>query len=213
MEPFMLNGRRAAIIVTGVAGLATAGLLSCEGPQPLDRAINPADESAYRDLQSAGTETPGQAFLRMRATDLGVTVEEARQRDSALSTTANPFNARRDQSAVSRGAVIYSHECVACHGENVDGRGPALPIAMPSLDFHRTTMRLDITAHGGAVKSWFRTIQGGAIAREKGPDGSPITLTMPAFENRLAREQIWLVITYLQSLDTDLPASAGEPTR
>lgn len=212
----MLNRRRASMLGAGLLVSTAAGLCCCEGPQPLSRAINPADEQSYLAMQTGSDVGPGPSFLRAKATMLGITIEEARTRDAAISSTENPFNARRDQSAVSRGAVIYSHECMSCHGENVDGRGAALPMPIPSMDFHRTTMRMDITAHGGAVKKWFKTIQGGAVAEEKSADGSPITVAMPAFGDRLAREQIWLVITYLQSLDADLPStpqSAAEAAR
>jgi mono/diheme cytochrome c family protein len=48
----------------------------------------------------------------------------------------------------------------------------------------------------------FRT---GTAARRavRNPDGT--ANVMPAFEGVLAREQIWLAITYLQSLDVDAP--------
>jgi mono/diheme cytochrome c family protein len=204
-------------LVLGVAAatgsVIALGIIGCEGPQPLEKAIRPDDEKAYRSLLANSDETPKQAFLRTKAAELGISIDTAQERDTALSSTVNPFHARNDPSAVSRGAVIYSHECADCHGKNVDGRGPLLPMPLESLDFHRTSMRMDITAHGGAIKKWFKTIENGATAQEKGPDGEPITLTMPAFGSQLAREQIWLVITYLQSLDADIPSAPKEDAR
>ena len=40
-------------------------------------------------------------------------VDEARTRDQSLSTTRKPFTARKDPTAVSRGAVVYKHFPVA----------------------------------------------------------------------------------------------------
>lgn len=196
-----------ATTVASLTALAVVvcALCACSGPQPLSLAIDPKDDDAYKSMLASGAASPRDAFLAERARNSGITTEEAARRDLALSETSNPFNAHRDQSAVSRGAVIFSHECASCHGENADGNGPALPIPMPSMNFHRTGLRWDITMRGGAVSKWFKTIQGGATAHATRPDGSPVIVQMPAFDQRLSREQTWLVITYLQSLDHDLP--------
>jgi mono/diheme cytochrome c family protein len=202
-----MNTRRLSV----AAGLTTVCLspliLSCcSGPQPLSRAINPADETEYLAMIGDPNETPRRVFLQARAAKQELTIDEAEQQDLALSTTKNPFNARSDQDAVSRGAVIYKHECLMCHGENADGRGPAMPVAIPAMDFHRSGMRFAVTVHGGAPRSWFRTIHDGTSVEVEDNDGTSLTLDMPAYGERLAREQIWLVITYLQSVDADLPA-------
>jgi mono/diheme cytochrome c family protein len=201
--------RRSMLRKTSVVVIASAGgglLHGCSGPQPLDRAIRESDESTYRTLTSTG-ETPGEAYLKERASSDGISLEQAKLQDRALSTTANPFNRRSDPSAVSRGAVIYKNECMVCHGEKVDGRGPQMPVTLESLDFHRTSIRMDITMRGGAITKWFGVIQNGTRAEGPSSDGTPLAVEMPAFEKRLAREQIWLVITYLQSLDADIPAN------
>ncbi|MCX5689013.1 MAG: c-type cytochrome [Planctomycetota bacterium] len=190
------------------SGLVIARVLAgCAGPQPLDRAIRPADDAAYGLLTLDKTKSPRAAFLEARASELKITPQEAEKADLALSTKSNPFDSRRDAQAVSRGAVIYSHECASCHGKNADGAGPALPMPLASLNFHRTALRMDITMRGGAVKKWFKIIQEGSTAHEKDAKGNPVDIPMPAFANRLSREQTWLAITYLQSLDKDLPAS------
>lgn len=190
-------------------GLALLGLVaSCAGPQPLDRAIRPQDERDYTAMMTDAAATPAEAFLRGRARELGVTFGEAQRRDLALSDSHNPFRARHDPVAVSRGAVIYEHQCIACHGKDADGRGRALPVPLESINFHRTGLRIDITMHGGAVEKWFKTIENGASVEADGADGNPITITMPGFKDRLAREQVWLVVTYLQSLNADIPRTA-----
>lgn len=190
-------------IGAGVMGMIV--LASCAGPQPLGLAIDPKDEDAYTAALRGGKVSPRDAFLAERAASASISLEDAVKRDDALSTTSNPFNARRDGGAVSRGAVIFKHECAACHGENVDGNGPALPTPMPSMSFHRTGLRWDITMRGGAVAKWFKTIREGTTARATKPDGTEAIVQMPAFEQRLSREQTWLVVTYLQSFDRDLP--------
>ena len=63
------------------------------------------------------------------------------------------------------------------------------------------------TLHGGAPKTWFQKINDGYTAQATNPDGTPIA--MPPFRDVMAREQIWLTITYLQSLDIDAPATGG----
>jgi mono/diheme cytochrome c family protein len=162
-------------------------------------------------MVAGGAETPRAAFLRSEAARLGISVDEAERRDEALADAGNPFDARRDPRAVSRGAVIYRHECASCHGESADGRGALLPVPMPSMDFHRAGVRFAVTLHGGAPKRWFRTIRDGTVAEVESEDGSPLRIEMPAYEGRLSHEQMWLVVTYLQSIDADLEAeSAGD---
>lgn len=201
----MPSGQCVAAASAGVCVVWMIAMFGCAGPQPLARAIDPKDEQAYAALLADHTQTPAQAFLADKSRSLGISLDEASRRDAALSSSSNPFDARRDQAAVSRGAVIYSHECMECHGEHADGRGPSLPMPVDSLNFHRTALRWDITMRGGAVKKWFKTIQDGATVQATRPDGAPVTLQMPAFSQRLTREQTWLVITYLQSMDRDLP--------
>jgi len=196
---------RTRFMLAMVSLLLPAFMATCSGPQPLARAIVPQDEQDYIEMMSTADQTPAQAFLARRAVKLGVSVEEARQRDNALSNNKNPFKARHDPSAVSRGAVIYKHECMTCHGEKVDGRGPTLPVPLKSLNFHRTGLRFDITMRGGAASKWFKTIRAGTEVQAKDAEGNPITIKMPNYLDRLSKEQVWLVVTYLQSLDADIP--------
>jgi len=69
----------------------------------------------------------------------------------------------------------------------------------PTKDFHAFGKRFAVTLHKGAPRSWFRKINEGYGDTVTYPDGAGPA--MPAFGQKLAREQIWLVITYLQSLD------------
>lgn len=74
-----------------------------------------------------------------------------------------------------------------------------MPADLPKMDFHSFGKRFAATLHRGAPRSWFKKINGGFTSKVVNADGS--SNAMPAFGEVLAREQIWLAITYLQSLD------------
>lgn len=196
------------------AGLLVGAILhtfGCSGPQPLSVAIRPTDEAAYvRHLGEQG-QSPCEAYLAWKSQETGQTIEQVRAADAAIEDSGNPFSARRDPSAVSKGAVIYKLHCASCHGENVDGRGPGLPVALDSLDFHSFSKRFAVTLHGGAPRAWYRKIQEGVTSETKGPDGKP--LAMPPFKDVLAKEQTWLAITYLQSLDMNASTAKESPVK
>lgn len=173
--------------------------VGCSGPVPLDRAIWPQHEREYAAAQQATSGSVREAWLAYRAQEEAKPVAEFRAADETLSTTRNPFDARRDLEAVSRGALIFRDNCARCHGYGMRGNGPDMLASHPAQDFHAFGKRFAVTLHGGAPRAWFRTISEGY-----GPEVKYLTGTsraMPAFGDVLAREQIWLVITYLQSLD------------
>ncbi len=195
------------LLATGALGLA-AGLVvaGCSGPRPLASAISPQDRQAFEARLASSPGSPRDTFFRGKAELTHRTVEEVAAEDARLSTTRNPFNANRDPAAVSRGAVVYQAFCMRCHGSDVRGDGPSVLPAYPCKDFHAFEKRFAVTLHGGAPRAWFRKIHDGAGARIEYPDG-PST-AMPAFGETLSREQIWLAITYLQSLDAYAPKPA-----
>ncbi|GMV97965.1 MAG: hypothetical protein AMXMBFR83_23180 [Phycisphaerae bacterium] len=179
----------------------------CSGPRPLNEAIRPADEQAYLAALREHPEPPRLAFYHWKARTTGRSLSEVERADQALSTTRNPFDANRDPVAVSRGAVVYKAHCLTCHGENADGRGPTMPALLPRMDFHAFDKRFAVTLHRGAPRTWFRKINEGYTSEVVNADGS--LNTMPPFKDTLAREQIWLAITYLQSLDAYAGKKAG----
>ncbi len=197
---------RVVALLSGSLVATCLALVACSGPQSLDRAITVVDESAYTQALADQKNDPAEAFLTMRVEELGISAEQAVARDQALSTTKNPFKARKDPVAVSRGAVVYKKHCADCHGQNADGRGTRLPEALAGADFHDFSHRFASTLHHGAPRAWFRKITGGYTAETPNSDGT--FSEMPAFNDTLAREQVWLVITYLQSLDADLQDDA-----
>lgn len=201
----MKHPRLPVFVMASASLLAGLPLAGCAGPQPLSQAIDPGDDAAYIAMTGGGKVAPADAFLSEKAAAAGITVEEASRRDSAISETSNPFRARHDQRAVSRGAVIFKHDCVSCHGEGAAGDGAALPAPIPSMSFRRTALRWDITMRGGPGAKWFRTIREGTTARVKTSSGTSVVVQMPSFEKWLSRKQTWEVVTYLQSLECDAP--------
>ncbi len=193
---------RVVALVVGSLTITCLALVACSGPQPLARAIVASDELAYTQALADHKDDPAQAFLAMRAEELGIAADEALTRDQALSTTKNPFIARKDPVAVSHGAVVYKQHCADCHGQDADGRGTRLPEPLVEADFHDFSHRFASTLHHGAPRAWFKKITGGYTSETPNSDGT--FSEMPPFGDTLAREQVWLVITYLQSLDADL---------
>ncbi len=179
----------------------------CSGPQPLSVAIRPVDEQGYRQSLNQHPQSPRDAYFTWKLVTEGGSIETIARDDAQLSATKNPFDAHRDPVAVSRGAVVYKAHCLSCHGENVDGRGVAMLEPIPKMDFHTFGKRFASTLHRGAPKAWFRKISEGYTSKHINADGSQSK--MPAMGETLAREQIWLAITYLQSLDMHAVDSSG----
>lgn len=196
--------RQTLTTVTGLSMLLSTVLLlwACSGPQPLSRAIRADDQAQYEKMVPTSTTSPRTAFLEQRAKEKGISYAEAERLDQALPTNANPFSARKDPSAVSRGAVLFQANCVNCHGPNADGAGTDLAQPVPELSFHDFGTRFAVTLHGGAPRKWFRIINEGADPLEV--DWTDQLIVMQSYKDRLAREQIWLLVTYLQSIDATL---------
>lgn len=174
-------------------------LAGCAGPIALDRSIDPQHRREYEAVAGLDLKNQKAAWIAWRAGQQNISEEEARRADETMSTVKNPFDTRRDAEAVSRGAVIYEVNCARCHGIDARGKGPAVLPDHPCADFHSFGNRFAVTIHGGAPRTWFRKITSGYGEEVDYPSGR--SSAMPAFGDTLAREQIWLVITYLQSLD------------
>lgn len=172
---------------------------SCGGPQPLRVAIDPRDESEYLKRLNAAAGDGRAAYVAWMAEERQAPEAAILAADGQLSSTRNPFDAHEDVQAVSRGAVIYKMHCARCHGTDAQGRGPSTLPEYPAPDFHSFAKRFAATLHRGAPRKWFRVIRDGDGDPVDYPDGR--TSAMPSFSDSLTREQIWLVITYLQSLD------------
>lgn len=186
--------RRMLVLVLSVPILG-----SCAGPQPLHIAINPQDESTYVRFANDANLNGRLAFSNWMSEERDMSPQEVLRLDAKLSSTRNPFDAHRDPQAVSRGAVLYKIHCARCHGDDARGHGPATLTDYPANDFKTFSSRFAATLHRGAPRKWFRIIRDGSGDVVQYPDAK--TMAMPPFSKKLAREQIWLVITYLQSLN------------
>jgi mono/diheme cytochrome c family protein len=187
---------------------STLLLGSCAGPQPLRRAIDPRDQDEYVRFLNASNGDGQRAFVNWMASERDATPEAIIRTDSTLSMTRNPFDAHNDPQAVSRGAVLYKLHCARCHGDDARGQGPATLPDHPATDFKTFGKRFAATLHRGAPRKWFRIIRDGAGEVVQYPGEK--TRAMPAFGDKFTREQMWLVITYLQSLDIHAVQNAHE---
>lgn len=187
-------------IVIITPGSMLAFVVSCAGPQPLNIAINPKDEAAYaRELNAANADAK-LAYANWMAGERNTSSDNILDIDARVSPTKNPFSAKRDHTAVSRGAVMYKIHCARCHGDDTRGEGPSILPDHPAKSFKTFGKRFAATLHGGAPRKWFRVIRDGSGDLVEYPEGR--MSAMPAFGDKLTREQIWLVITYLQSLNS-----------
>lgn len=201
-----LSPLHAVGLMLGV-GVAVLWPLGCAGPVPLHLAIDPQDETAYVAALNAANGDASRGFAEWMATERGISAKAVLTADARFSATRNPFSARSDRRAVSRGAVIYKIHCVRCHGEDSRGHGPSTLPGTPATDFKTFGKRFTATLHGGAPRKWFGVIRDGSGEVVDYPDER--TTAMPPFAGKLTREQTWQVITYLQSLDVHAGTGAA----
>ena len=108
---------------------------------------------------------------------------------------------------VELGAAVYYRNCVACHGDALDGRGHyAHGFAPQPLPFTGTGTIAQLTE---SFVFW-RIAKGGAGLPS---EGTPWNSAMPAWEEFLTEEEIWAVIVFLYERTGNRPrtwAEAGE---
>lgn len=188
-----------AVACVTLLGAVACAFWGCAGPQPLDVAIREEHLDRYVFALNESNGDAKLAFARLKALDSGRTLSEMTAMQETVGSTSNPFDAYDDPDAVSRGAVMYKIHCARCHGDDARGNGPSTLDGYPANDFKSPMARIAATLHRGAPRKWFRVISEGAGDWVAYPDKP--SKAMPSFEGELSREQIWLIITYLQSLD------------
>ena len=95
-----------------------------------------------------------------------------------------------DGSAAARGKVLYLQSCVACHGADGTGRGPAAAaLAHKPADLTKHFHKEDGVSD--AYLFW-RVTEGGTVAPFKSADSM-----MPGFKNLMTAEQRWDVLAYI----------------
>ena len=88
---------------------------------------------------------------------------------------------------IARGKAIYVANCARCHGPEGKGNGPDSDYASDLTDDLRTELNTE-----GVL---FYKIWNGRIKYGKGP-----TEDMPAFQDKLAKDQVWALVEYLKVL-------------
>jgi mono/diheme cytochrome c family protein len=91
--------------------------------------------------------------------------------------------------AVASGKALYTSHCARCHGPEGKGNGPDSDHAADLTD----DLRNDLNTEGVL---FYKVWNGHAIQLRVQIDD------MPAFQDRLAREQVWSVVEYLKVLRT-----------
>lgn len=180
-----------------IAGLAVlVGCLSgCSaGPMSIEVALRRYDVNPYRPAIKVESASARADYLRMRADEEGIDPAEMRLRDDAL--LQNPFKASDDR-ALALGGLIFSVYCSDCHGLDADGQGWEALKDRPPKDFGSFWTRVGVALSGGPPANWFERTHDGYGPTVKYLDGK--MQAMPAFGDKLTREQIWMVLTYLAS--------------
>lgn len=121
---------------------------------------------------AAGAEGPAAEGLQNRGWTLGPDAE----------TKQNPFTP--DQKTLTVGRAVYKQKCQRCHGPGGLGDGP---------DADPDATRMDLTDPKRAGQN----PDGVVFYKVSNGRNSP---KMPAFKEELTEEQIWMVVTYVQSL-------------
>jgi mono/diheme cytochrome c family protein len=124
-------------------------------------------------MKATGSEVAAAASVQARGWTLG---EDA-------ATKQNPLQA--DEKTLAAGKAVFKQKCQKCHGPGGLGDGPdADPDAAGDMDL--TNPKRAERNTDGVV--FYKVLNG---------RGNP---KMPAFKDELGEEQIWQVVTYVQTL-------------
>lgn len=130
----------------------------------------------------------GDEWFVWRAETLGITVDEARERDAKLPDGTDgtvPPDGTLDANTQMEAAILWSQECARCHGENGKpppaGEGQVQPKAWGGMAAMGFLMGGD-KMRAGVYKT---------IDRGKG--------TMAGWGDALSREQMWALVAHIES--------------
>ena len=130
----------------------------------------------------------GDAWFSWRASELGISENQARARDAALpkgTDGAAPPAGTLDEATALQGAILWNQECARCHG--ADGIPP--PVAEGQVQPRKWggMAAMGFLMGGDKMRAGiYRTISEG-----KG--------TMAGWGDVLSREQIWALVAHIES--------------
>jgi mono/diheme cytochrome c family protein len=96
----------------------------------------------------------------------------------------NPFEGQ--QEAVTAGRDLYVTNCASCHGDSAAGDGPA----GQGLDPRPANLQETVRETDPNYSHWVITVGG---------SGSGLNAAMPAYQGILSDDEIWQIVTYLES--------------
>lgn len=95
----------------------------------------------------------------------------------------NPLGA----DATAAGQTLYGVQCASCHGDSGKGDGPAGQALTPPA-----ANLVDSASANGDDYLYYRIAEGGAM--------DPFNSSMPPFKNVLSEDEIWQVVSYINTL-------------
>ncbi len=100
-------------------------------------------------------------------------------------------NADQLKPHAARGRELFSQACVACHGENGDGKGATAETLRDAWDelCHPADLRSPVLRSGRDIEVVYRVLITGI-------SGTP----MPSYAESLTEEQRWSIVAYIQTL-------------
>lgn len=107
------------------------------------------------------------------------------QPPAEYASMTNPMAGNAD--AIAAGKTIYESDCASCHGDKGLGDGPA----GASLSPHPGNLQEAAAKASNGYLFW-RVSEGGMMA--------PFNSAMPAWKDVLSQNEIWQVISYIETL-------------
>lgn len=175
-------------------------IVGCAAPSPTPvppTAVPPTAVPAATAVPPTATSVPPTATTAPTATAVPPTATKAPTVAPTNTKPAEggPTEEKEDMAkffpktapSISAGAKVYAANCVTCHGDKGDGKGPVgAALKPPPADF----TDLDF-AHGDPPEDWYQSIT----------NGRPGT-AMPAFQGKLSEADIWNVLFYVRRFAT-----------
>lgn len=111
--------------------------------------------------------------------------ETSQQPPAEYASLTNPMAGNAD--AIAAGKTVFESNCVSCHGDKGLGDGPA----GASLSPHPGNLQEAASEDSEGYLFW-RISEGGMMA--------PFNSAMPAWKDVLSKDEIWQVISYVETL-------------